>query len=83
MATTKIIKTNKFGEIEITATSEKREFRDDLYSVRGTYQTRKVWNDTNGNAWVKYQGQFHMLSWIFGSAFLPMDYSKNVFGWEC
>ena len=83
MATTKTIKTNKFGEINITATSDKYEFCDNLFSARRTFQTRKAWEDTDGHIWVKYHGEFHMLHWAFGGAYLPIDYRKDVCGYEC
>lgn len=60
MATTKTIKTNKFGEIDITATSSKVVFHDSAKPfVKAT--ERRAWEDTAGHIWVKFNNRFCML----------------------
>ena len=61
MAARKNIKTNKYGEIELIATKDTVKFiRADKPLVAKV--ERKVWEDTAGHIWVKFDNAFYMLA---------------------
>lgn len=81
MAARKNIKTNKFGEIEIIATSDKVAFYDSSKPLKAI--ERKAWEDTAGHIWVKFNNRFFMLklNWC-GSYDIPWAGSTDyVFGY--
>lgn len=82
MAARKSIKTNKFGEIEIIATSNKVAFHDSEKPMAKAIE-RKAWEDTAGHIWVKFNNRFFMLKqhWC-GSFDIPWVGSADyVFGY--
>jgi len=82
MAARKSIKTNKFGEIEIIATSDKVAFHTSHNPFAKAIE-RKVWEDTAGHIWVKFNNRFFMLKWHWcGSYEIPWAGSDDyVFGY--